>query len=47
MATRDLQGTVEMGALSRTGERKHTRNLLNIAHEKNSGNLTKITMDKI
>ncbi|MGB0909378.1 MAG: hypothetical protein ACPGYT_03375 [Nitrospirales bacterium] len=29
-ATRDLQGLVEMGALQRTGERKHTRHTLNI-----------------
>lgn len=32
-ATRDLQGLVEMGALTRTGERKYTRYYLNIDHE--------------
>ena len=29
-ATRDLHELVEMGALSRTGERKHTRYYLNV-----------------
>jgi Fic family protein len=29
-ATRDLQNLVEIGALQRTGERKHTRYTLNI-----------------
>lgn len=38
-ATRDLQGLVEMGALTKTGERKYTHYFLNIDHEsaKSSG----------
>lgn len=32
-ATRDLQGLVEIGALTKTGERKYTRYYLNIEHE--------------
>lgn len=31
--TRDLQGLVEMGALTKTGERKYTRYYLNIVYE--------------
>ena len=32
-ATRDLQGLVEIGALTKIGERKYTRYYLNIHHQ--------------
>lgn len=32
-ATRDLQGLVEIGALTKSGERKYTRYYLNIEHD--------------